>query len=785
MSKEQEVMESTAPARPIPSILVQADALSTASAQKAGTSIVELEVRLHIHRDALPSWRFHAASRAVTRLQEAGLLINAIMSQEELVRSHAEIINRISPIPKDESSSLQLLFEIAPIEFALAARIREGSATLEDCITALAIRTDIEGSARIRGAVETFAEVIARRDGLALNQIPARLKRIDAELADMSHVHFGITAESFGSKKSRIRRAIRLVDMAASQRLARTQLLPAWQSLLGKVEAVADERQDAARDGLRGTWAKLGKLVTYCHQRQIHPDNVNDGTIGDLLAWLREGDFADAFDIVRNTVYAWETLQRNIPDFPQTPLTRLYSSARSGGNRDTLSALPDKLRAEWVAFERQFGRGSERHSGSLANFVVSPVALSRSFAAWSASDQTTSLLSDSDDDASEEWADELNLPELSDAMPIQGYATGTLRNFKTCIVKAALAAREMGKAADTLLEILDPAIVSVALRKTLAAQRVNDPTRKNKNGTLRSCASGFVSIAKRLGVRNDYIEELEVLRDKVDPFLLKITKNADGTLKRHYDSQRMGMRHKGRLADMANDNALLAWFDMPRNLFAALKRNKDLGKPFSPQLTNDAVVMVLHDLTRCSPTRRGNLAAITVYGPNAWLRMPPGKGGKARLCIPREYVKNHVDIVVELTEQAVESVQFYLDHVRPLIAARVGADAGNPYLFPANGMNHRAPDSLNEEFVDRNWSLGGFLLNLHCQRHLAAKIILDHDPTQMETVRRLLGHKTIQTTERYYAEINSIFAQRQYHIHLEARYAELCAKRNNKGKRRR
>jgi integrase len=129
-------------------------------------------------------------------------------------------------------------------------------------------------------------------------------------------------------------------------------------------------------------------------------------------------------------------------------------------------------------------------------------------------------------------------------------------------------------------------------------------------------------------------------------------------------------------------------------------------------------------------------------------------------------------------------VEFYLKHVRPVIAERVGADPDNPYLFPARGKGHRAPESLNKQFVERNWKVGGFRLNLHCQRHLAAKIILDRDHEAWVTVRDLLGHKSTKTTERYYAEINEIFAQREYHAHLEQHYAELVARRNRTGLRR-
>jgi integrase len=80
---------------------------------------------------------------------------------------------------------------------------------------------------------------------------------------------------------------------------------------------------------------------------------------------------------------------------------------------------------------------------------------------------------------------------------------------------------------------------------------------------------------------------------------------------------------------------------------------------------------------------------------------------------------------------------------------------------------------LNAPFVDRNLKIGGFHLNLHCCRHLAAKIILDQDPRAMPLVQHLLSHRNIKTTQRYYAEVNKIIAQRTYHQLLEAKRLSL------------
>ena len=56
----------------------------------------------------------------------------------------------------------------------------------------------------------------------------------------------------------------------------------------------------------------------------------------------------------------------------------------------------------------------------------------------------------------------------------------------------------------------------------------------------------------------------------------------------------------------------------------------------------------------------------------------------------------------------------------------------------------------------------GLTMHPHLFRHLAAKIYLDTHPGQYETVRRLLKHKTLQTTINFYAELTSQHAFDSY-----------------------
>ena len=56
----------------------------------------------------------------------------------------------------------------------------------------------------------------------------------------------------------------------------------------------------------------------------------------------------------------------------------------------------------------------------------------------------------------------------------------------------------------------------------------------------------------------------------------------------------------------------------------------------------------------------------------------------------------------------------------------------------------------------------GIRMNLHLFRHTAVKLHLEAHPEDIETARRLLGHKSVTTTLRSYAETRTAAAFRRY-----------------------
>ena len=104
-----------------------------------------------------------------------------------------------------------------------------------------------------------------------------------------------------------------------------------------------------------------------------------------------------------------------------------------------------------------------------------------------------------------------------------------------------------------------------------------------------------------------------------------------------------------------------------------------------------------------------------------------------------------------------------------------------PWLFPGNGAR-RPSGGFGQQisaFIARE---AGLVMTPHQFRHLAAKLFLDQHPDGFETVRRLLGHKSLETTMRYYREFETVLASKRYAALLDGLLrAAFCPARTRSG----
>jgi integrase len=123
--------------------------------------------------------------------------------------------------------------------------------------------------------------------------------------------------------------------------------------------------------------------------------------------------------------------------------------------------------------------------------------------------------------------------------------------------------------------------------------------------------------------------------------------------------------------------------------------------------------------------------------------------------IPAPEVKNGVDLDFELPDQSAELLRWYLTKER-------NAAAGDNFLFPGASGSHKDKDTLAIQINETVRNYTGFTVNPHLFRHIAAHTYLELHPGGYEVMRRVLGHKKMDTTSNFYAGLETRSAARHF-----------------------
>jgi integrase len=159
------------------------------------------------------------------------------------------------------------------------------------------------------------------------------------------------------------------------------------------------------------------------------------------------------------------------------------------------------------------------------------------------------------------------------------------------------------------------------------------------------------------------------------------------------------------------------------------------------------------------PMRIKNLAELHL---DRHLGRGHGRGrGCVHLTIPGAEVKNGVDIEAELPPSTVALLDIYLARYRPLLL-----DGHSAWLFPGRQSSPKSPQSLRGQIEKCIATRCGLRVNPHLFRHIAAKIYLDQNPGAYGLIRLVEGHKSVETTTRFYAGMEGAAAMRHFDEHI-------------------
>jgi integrase len=213
----------------------------------------------------------------------------------------------------------------------------------------------------------------------------------------------------------------------------------------------------------------------------------------------------------------------------------------------------------------------------------------------------------------------------------------------------------------------------------------------------------------------------------------------------------MTERNRARLRQFDNPVNVATLINLPARVFAEMQRS-DSGK------REDALRVMLAlavELLLVAPMRIGNLAGLDIT--RHFVRTGHGRSGTVHLVIPAAETKNNAAYELELPKESATLLKTYVATYHRRLSAEPSS-----WLFPGLQGGRRVTTTFSSAisaFVQRET---GIRMNVHLFRHLAAKLHLETYPEDIETARRILGHQSVTTTLRSYAETKTAAAFRRY-----------------------
>ena len=213
---------------------------------------------------------------------------------------------------------------------------------------------------------------------------------------------------------------------------------------------------------------------------------------------------------------------------------------------------------------------------------------------------------------------------------------------------------------------------------------------------------------------------------------------------------------------IAEKNSIrLRQFDHPDNKAALLnlpatilEEAEKSGEP-TEKSARKVMMALAVEILIMAPMRIANLTQIELGRHLVETRR--GKQSVFHLNFTKEETKTREPFEMELPEASVRILERYLEVYRPLLPGAKGA-----FLFPVEGGGKRSTIPFSTAITDFVERETGLVVNAHLFRHLAGKLYLDRVPHDIETVRRILGHRSTTTTLNNYAELRSDHAFKRY-----------------------
>lgn len=207
-------------------------------------------------------------------------------------------------------------------------------------------------------------------------------------------------------------------------------------------------------------------------------------------------------------------------------------------------------------------------------------------------------------------------------------------------------------------------------------------------------------------------------------------------------------KNRARLLTLRDPSSRAKLLHLPEALRRAAERQ--VKQPRQAAVTASLAVAI--ELLIVAPIRVGNLAALKLD--TNVIRT----GRRLYISIPDADVKNGVPLEFELPDHAEELLAWYLEDHRPSLAKEGATDL----LLPTSNGRRRTSSYLGNQITQTVKKYTGLDVHPHLFRHFAAQIYLDQNPGGYDVMRRVLGHKAMETTVSAYAGMETPAAIRHF-----------------------
>jgi integrase len=223
-----------------------------------------------------------------------------------------------------------------------------------------------------------------------------------------------------------------------------------------------------------------------------------------------------------------------------------------------------------------------------------------------------------------------------------------------------------------------------------------------------------------------------------------------GAIIRKLQTGRRGLTktNRARLRPLDDWDNAVALLQLPIKLMSIASRNRHPRRAAIQAQIAAAIEILL-----MAPLRIGNLVSLDIEQN----LVRPGRGKALHIVVEPENVKNREPLEYPPPPQSIDLIERYLNDFRPRLAC-----SGSTAFFPGEGGRPKRRHTLGKQISDTVHAYTGMRMHPHLFRHATSKLFLDSSPGAYEVVRRVLGHRSIDTTTAYYTGLETPSAVRHF-----------------------